>query len=460
VNSEERRRRLAERARQAGLGVAAGRERRAAEAERPLAPGDLFVDRRTAGLAVEWAVIDEEEAGSGAGAPAAGGDYGDRRGATATGRGTAAEEPGVAGSGRATRRVLVVPADSMPLRGPADVAVTPAPPLGPLTLRCAHGVWIELERLEPGPRGGLLPDVAVHEARERRRAAAEAAGGPFGTPLEREAEIDPEYRHWVESVLIPAREAMVAAAAGADAPVEPPEPIAARPPVSLADRRRRRGRLPGPWALAASVLLLLAAGLLAGLLRQSHEVDELRASERRLARDLDGLRNERGDLELRLAAEAEAHRRELAERESAAQAVERGLHEQLADLDQRLREALSPQSWVNLPFELLLPWEAVRGEREVVELPAGAQIVGLLLQYHELEDHAAYRLELLRGLEARPIWTAEGVKRYEDLSGFAVFLPGELLAPGEYRWKLYGVSEGGGVKELAEYEMAVVGEGG
>ncbi len=437
MSGDETRRRLAERARQAGLAVSAGRERLAAEAERPLAPGDLFADRRTAELPVEWAVIGE------LGAEAAG-----ERGA------------GGGGTGTAAARLLVVPADALPLRGPADVAVAPEagaePPLGPLTLRCAFGIRIDATRLDPGTRTGRLPAAAVLEALERHRAAAEAAGRPFGTPLEREAEIDPEYRHWVESVLVPAREAMAAAESAAP-PVEPPAPEPP-PPVSLADRRRRGALLRGPWALAAAVLLLLAAGLLAGLLRQRGEIAELRAAERRMAEEVADLLEEREGLAERLATLDAEHGRQLAARDEAAREIQDTLRDRIADLDRSLREALSPRAWVDLPFELLVPWEPERGPPEEFELPADAERLGLLLQ-HETDDHRSYRLELYRSGGERPIWTADDVPYSDALLGFVVVLPSELFAPGKYRWVLYGEPAGGRMEELAEFEMVVVGEG-
>lgn len=458
MSVEETRGRLAERARRAALALAAERERSVAEADRPLEPGDLFADLRTAELPLEWAVIAEESA-----------------------------------------RLLVVPADVFPLRGPADVAVEAGSSTGPLTLRCAHGFWIEPARLTPAAPATRLPERAVIEAAERHRVAAGARGVPAGTPLEREAAIDPEYQYWVESVLAPARRAMTAAAASVDLAEDigpagtakagaPPAPVArsaanrstartappgpaTRPgaapprPGSPAERRRRGSRV--PLALAASVLLLVAVGLLAGIFRQRHQIAELRAAEldlrdqlAELSADRTDLSTERERLQRRLAGLDEKHRGELAARESAAEAVERRLSERIAELDRQLAAALRPRVWVGLPFALLERYEPTRGAPESVESPNRAQHFGILLQYVMGGDHPAYRIELHRGQDDRPLWTADDVQWNDALLGFVVILPGELLTAGEYRWEIFGAPDGGVRSKVAEYRMVVEGTPG
>ena len=459
MSTESDRRRLAERARETGLAVAADRERRAAEAERPLAPGDLLLDRSTAEMPVEWAVIDVE--GREAGEPGEGGGPGEGAGSA-----EALED-----SRTAARRLLIVPADSMPLRGAADVAVgagpeaatagaePPAEGPGPLILRCAFGVWVEPSRLDPSLRGGRLPDAAVSAARERYREAAEAGGRPRGTPLEREAETDPEYYHWIETVLRPAREAL-AAEGGTPRATSPPAPPA---PASFEQRRRRQPFGSGrPWAIAASVLLVTALGLAAGLLRQRDTLTELRATERRLAQDVlriraeqDALRGERERLDERLGRLAAEHRRELAEQNRAAEEKERDLLDRLADLQRRLREVATPRAWVNLPFQYLVPVEPVRGDPETVELPADADHLLLLLEYIGAEPFDSYRLELYRKGEEQPVWSADDLARRDPLA-FPVALPRSLLEAGEYRLELFEEREGSGVERVAEYEVRIV----
>ena len=126
--------------------------------------GELVLFPETAGHPVEWAVL-----------------------------GWDAEHPG---------QVLVVPADTNTKAGTADVEATGS--VAPLTLRCPFGVWISEARAAAAPRseGALSPeDVSaakrIWEAKER--------GEPVGSLLAEEVNAHPDYRDWIEDVLIPAR---------------------------------------------------------------------------------------------------------------------------------------------------------------------------------------------------------------------------------------------------------------
>lgn len=170
----------------------------------PPAPGDLFVLPETAELPVEWAVLDRD--------------------------------PG------RPDRFLAVPADASPLAGSADVVVSEEEPGGPLSLRCAHPVWIDGAALAPERRTGSLAPGAVEAARRKVREVA--AGQPKASPLAWEVDQDPEYRDWLAETAAPAKAAVEVRAAG---------------------RREPEGRLlrfpPPMLRFLAAALLALSLGL-------------------------------------------------------------------------------------------------------------------------------------------------------------------------------------------------------
>lgn len=140
------------------------------EARRAPEPGDLYVLTETAESGLEWAVLER--------------DPGD------------------------PHRFLMVPADDNPATGSADVAAPEGSARGPLTLRCAHGKWLDADRLDPELRSGALEPECLERAREKRRRVER--GERVGSVLERRVDADPEYRDWVAGVLEPAREALSA----------------------------------------------------------------------------------------------------------------------------------------------------------------------------------------------------------------------------------------------------------
>jgi hypothetical protein len=215
----------------------------------PAAPGDLFVLRETAGLAVEWLVVERDPA--------------DRE------------------------RLYVVPADTNPLLGGNDWAIAGDPATGPLSLRCGFGLWLPAGRLAPELRvGSISPDDMARTARwcgAMRETGADGAGearaGLAGAAATwSTAGGDPDYEDWLDDVIAPARAAVAAAAVVAAA--------IGRPPRMPAQRQRRRRLY---WlALAASLLLALALGLgLDGALRRETSLaNRLRAEREALRGEL------------------------------------------------------------------------------------------------------------------------------------------------------------------------------
>lgn len=149
----------------------------------PPSPGDLFVAAATRDFPVEWLVVER--------------------------------------SARPPARLLVLPADTNPLLGSADLPVPAAAGAGPLSLRCRYGVWLDPGALDPALRTGRVAMEVV--ARALR--CHELAGGPtdplFGGPSD---EVDPEYEDWVDEVLDPAHAALAAAASTGQKTTSPPRP--------------------------------------------------------------------------------------------------------------------------------------------------------------------------------------------------------------------------------------------
>lgn len=173
-------------------------------------PGALFAFPETADLAVEWAVLAVEEDG----------------------------------------RLLVVPADTNPLRGSSDVTVADTAAAGPLSLRCAFGLSLPAGAFATGRRTGALAPGDVETACCKRQAVA--AGPLRGDSLGREVDADPEYEDWVEDILTPAHDALAKRSAEAPSPAITPFVRQARVPT-----RPMLQHL----ALAASLVLSVGLGL-------------------------------------------------------------------------------------------------------------------------------------------------------------------------------------------------------
>lgn len=199
-----------------------------ARRRQPSQPGDLFVLAATAELPLEWAVLERDR-----------------------------EAPG---------RLLVVPADGNLLVGSADLAVAVVS-RSPVVLRCRFGVWLEEDALDPEMRTGSLEPEELTRARQKWR---ELQGSNLaGSPLERDVDVDPEYQDWVEDVLEKARSALSedSRELAAGRPVEKPAEVLPFP------TRSRWHSLSNPYAIAASILLLLSLGLGREVFRMAEQRD-------------------------------------------------------------------------------------------------------------------------------------------------------------------------------------------
>ncbi len=182
----------------------------------PGTPGDLVVLPSRGDAALEWALLEIEPSGG---------------------------------------RWLVVPADTNPLVGRADLEI--GPPVGPLVLRCAFGCRVEPGRIVGASRSGSLAPEDLERARllRRRLDRGEAASSPLGE----EVETDPEYQDWIQEVVVPARRELLGAqglAAGRSRPV----------PLRWSARA---------WPAAAAALLAVSIGLGVVSLRLQEQVESL-----------------------------------------------------------------------------------------------------------------------------------------------------------------------------------------
>jgi len=358
--------------------------------DRPPEPGDLVFFPETADLPIEWAVLERDPG-----------------------------RPGL---------VLVVPADTNPKAGTADVEVTAGSAAAPLTLRCGFGIWIGEARLSAARRNDILDPQDVSAA--RRVWKARERGEPVGSLLAEEVDADPEYQDWVEDVLVPARAALM---------VAPAVPIR-RGPVFFGN----------PLALAASVLLMVSLGLTGGLFWQGQKLEDF-ASER--TRTQEELRLEREKLAGELRQAEEVHRRELTATEQRAEEARQQDRERIAALERRLAESSRLETFLNIPFVGLAQRDPTRGELEEVKLPAEAHLFFLLLSMTDTRPFPSYRLEVASKETGRVVWTGGGLKA-SPFNEVSLVLPRDAFSPGDYLLHLYGLKNG--KEELAgEYEVRI-----
>lgn len=129
-------------------------------------PGDLYVLTETAEIPIQWLVVER--------------DVADAEG------------------------YLVIPADSHPMVGSADVAVPPEAPSGALSLRCAFEVWVRARDLDPEMRTGFVDDDLLEKARRKR--AEIQSGNLLGSSRQRGTDVEPEYQDWAQDVLAKAQD--------------------------------------------------------------------------------------------------------------------------------------------------------------------------------------------------------------------------------------------------------------
>jgi hypothetical protein len=367
---------------------------------RPPEPGDLFVFAETAGFPVEWAVLERR--------------------------------PGDPG------RLLAVPADTHPLAGSADVEIPANEPSGPLRLRCRFGLWVNASSFDPARRTGALDSGAVARALAKR--AELETGEATASPLAFEDDADPEYEDWVREVLAPAHAVL-------SRPAEKPVPSNLRGPS------RRWSSLGNPYALAASILLLITLSLAGGLVWQTRTITDLAAGRQRTEKEL---QQERERLTGELKQNEEAHRKEIAEKSREAEQRREEDQRRIADLESRLKTTGRIRPLVNAPFVYLAPRDPVRGEPDAFPLPPGASYLFVILTVTDLRSFPEYRLEILSKDTGKIVWATAGLHK-TGVTEVSVALPRDLLPPDDYLLQLTGVKDGK-AERVGEYEMRIGGK--
>lgn len=351
--------------------VAAGRAAGALDREgggEP-APGDLYVLREAAAFAVEWLVIER--------------DAGDRE------------------------RLFVVPADTNPLLGGDDWALTGDAAIGPLSLRCGFGLWLGAGRLAAAPRvGSVAPESLAPAARWCAAVRGTGAAGAAGA--------DPEVEDWLEEVIAPARAAVTAILEAPAARVdEGPRP--ANAPAALGTR------LAVGWprwlAVAASLLLVVALGLGGALNRQAGVAHRLRLERDALRREL-----------LRPAPARPANAPDAPEAANAPEAASAGDDDVLLD-----------------PPLVTLQAGALRGGSDKVQLdPAPRRLVLLAIEPLPGGSFPEYRLEIRDHRTGGVIWSGGGLHLDPASRLVMLGIRQRLLPAGRYEIRLDGLRAGRG----------------
>lgn len=161
----------------------------------------------------------------------------------------------------AAQAVLVVPADTSPAVGSADVAVSPAEAGAPLVLRGRFALWVRPGLFEPKLMTRTIPTEACRAVAAKHQAFL--VGQLAGETLELETDEDFEYRQWLKLEVEPAHRALAAAQASF---------VAGEAAAETASRSAAPSRFPWAPALAASLGTVgLGLGLWALVLRQQVE---------------------------------------------------------------------------------------------------------------------------------------------------------------------------------------------
>lgn len=358
----------------------------------PAGPGDLFVVPEAGDAPVEWALLERRPESS---------DW-----------------------------FMAVPADTVPLAGSGDVEVPPGEPLAPLTLRCAHAVPLRERLLRRGWRTGALEPRTLAKALETLRAIE--AKTYVAPPLAEEVDRDPEYLDWIRDVVAPARLNLI---------------VIATPKWNP---RESQGAPRRTLALAASVLIALGLGMAGGLLWQREQV---MISEAERFRTEQALAEERERRAQELQAERERHLRELTEREQKIEEERKRDRERIAALERQLEGTGRIEALINVPFAYLSPRDPTRGEDEGLTMPPDADYLFLVLQILGTPSFDNLRLDIVRRDTGARVWSRNGLTR-NKINEVPLALPRQLLAPGEYRLRLYGLA-GGEAELVGEYDLTI-----
>ncbi|MCP4659784.1 MAG: hypothetical protein GY856_30645 [bacterium] len=231
MSTQGRLRSLAAEARERCAGARKEREKRRGV---PPRTGDVFRFEETAELAVLWALVEHD-----------------------------AE----------TRRFLAIAADLNPLLASTDVAVPPESVCGSLSLRCGVEVRLDEGDFDGATWAGSLERAVVEQVREKREEIA--SGDVAGSLFARETDVDPEYQDWLEDGLEKAQAALLRTRQRREMKASPGKILDFHAPD-------RTGFYGVPYSLAASILLVVSLGLLAGLVWQQSELKRRRSADQQI----------------------------------------------------------------------------------------------------------------------------------------------------------------------------------
>lgn len=332
-----------------------------------------------------------------------------------------------------SERRLLVAADSNPLVGSGDIAVTD-PTTGPLTLRCRFASWVNGRELGEATLLGFLPPEALARANSRRQAIE--AGSPLGTFSEQETEEDPEYQDWIEDIVRPAVLKLEARANTLPFPTS-------RPAQSLPLRR-------AAWMRWAAVLAFVALGTGSGFLwwQQAQEIAGLRdavaASEASHRQAIAELEARRADLEAQYQTRLRAAGEDRTRLESEHRA-------QLAELEAQIAKLREASTIKNPILASLGPDEALRGAKKLTVGPEISHLV-LMLPVGDLAG-TEFRIEVAERPSGKRIFVQDGLRA--DASGeVGLGLPAALMPPGDYRLRLFR-KEGGNWRLVREHLIEI-----
>ncbi|MCK5716115.1 MAG: hypothetical protein KAH77_01400, partial [Thiomargarita sp.] len=94
--------------------------------------------------------------------------------------------------------LLTIPADNNPMVGSTDITISEKALCGPLTLRCAQGVWIHKTDFQMSLRVGFLENR--HWLRALNKTEQVFDGNLRSTVMQKENDTVPEYEEWMDLV--------------------------------------------------------------------------------------------------------------------------------------------------------------------------------------------------------------------------------------------------------------------
>ena len=294
-------------------------------------------------------------------------------------------------------RLLIAAVDAGSLVGSADLPIGQEA-LGPLVLRRPYGGWLAAERLNSGHKAGTLRLDQLQRAREHW-----FQDPAPGSVLAQEVDDDPEYRHWLQTVVQPAHRQLFES-----------------------ESERRPTSRPG-WPSIAAAILLGLGGLLLWLLHQQQTQRIERERERveeRLAKEIEKLQTDH-----REALDEQRRLLETYEEQLADAAGDPGLQSTLRELRDEIQEAWASVAVVNPAIQIV--GSAMTRGRVTVELPEGSSHAVLLLKLdgEGVPDGTTYRLDLLYADADEVLWSLDGLEAH-SLGELKVGLPAKMLEKG------------------------------